>query len=56
MFFTTGIKLSNEPKNKIFNEPFLRKFDFKFPTYLMMARNWSKITRGSMWKKAWIDK
>ena len=23
-------------------EPFLRKFDFKFPPYLTMARNWSK--------------
>ncbi len=29
-------------------EAFLRKADFKFPTYLMMTRNRSKITKESM--------
>ena len=39
----SGLQMS--PKTKKSNEPFLRKSDFKFLTYLMMARNSSKSLR-----------
>ena len=45
IIFSILFKLSNEPKNKKFNKALLRKSDFKFSTYLAMARNWSKITK-----------
>ena len=39
------VENSNPELEKKFWEPFLIKFDFKIPTYLMMARNWSKSLR-----------
>ena len=41
-FFHWYVDNLNPEVEKKSNEPFLIKTDFKFPTYLMMARNWSK--------------